>query len=320
MSYPSFAYIKAPLRRTKYTPDIMPSRQTEMRTYILGGWDLGVCFSLFLQGVLCAQFAHYTSRNKRDLIWIKLFVAGPCAPDDAEELAIADSDPRRAHMKARWAAADQEPATTPARLAPHEQSVAVIPHRFNACRVVRGGEAPQLYCETGRIPEKKRTARMRDVEETITHWHRDLVCQPPGVVHCATSNRLRPHLHAPSPTLHESSMLPFSPRLRLLPMRNRLCSASTTSCGTSAILAFLGCPPPLVLARMSAGHAFVKLPAERRCSVFRGEHHAARVPSLSHAPPSASVPRGRRVAIALEGGSMHAPSVRAQGSHMHECS
>jgi hypothetical protein len=59
-------------------------------------------------------------------------------------------------MKARWAAADQEPERYfPPRLAPHEQSVAVIPHRFNACRVVRGGEAPQLYCETGRIPEEE---------------------------------------------------------------------------------------------------------------------------------------------------------------------
>ncbi|KAJ7835567.1 hypothetical protein B0H14DRAFT_3141999 [Mycena olivaceomarginata] len=43
----------------------MPSTQTEMETYTLGSW-----------GVLCAQFAHYMSLNKRDSIWMKLFVAG----------------------------------------------------------------------------------------------------------------------------------------------------------------------------------------------------------------------------------------------------
>ncbi|KAJ7348294.1 hypothetical protein DFH08DRAFT_936353, partial [Mycena albidolilacea] len=37
----------------------MPSTQTEMETYTLGAW-----------------FAHYLSPNKRDTIWMKLFVAG----------------------------------------------------------------------------------------------------------------------------------------------------------------------------------------------------------------------------------------------------
>ncbi|KAJ7835579.1 hypothetical protein B0H14DRAFT_2590212 [Mycena olivaceomarginata] len=50
--------------------------QAEMETGILGAWDLGACSSLFLEGVLCAQFAHYLSVNKRDSIWMKLFVAG----------------------------------------------------------------------------------------------------------------------------------------------------------------------------------------------------------------------------------------------------
>ncbi|KAJ7342704.1 hypothetical protein DFH08DRAFT_962756 [Mycena albidolilacea] len=54
----------------------MPSELTRMEAYVLGVWDIRVCFSLFLQGVLCAQFAHYTSRNKRDSIWMKLFVVG----------------------------------------------------------------------------------------------------------------------------------------------------------------------------------------------------------------------------------------------------
>ncbi|KAJ7314602.1 hypothetical protein DFH08DRAFT_972654 [Mycena albidolilacea] len=54
----------------------MPSTQTEVETYTLGTWDLAVCSCLFLQGVLCAQFAHYMSLNKRDSTWMKLFVAG----------------------------------------------------------------------------------------------------------------------------------------------------------------------------------------------------------------------------------------------------
>ncbi|KAJ7878861.1 hypothetical protein B0H14DRAFT_2567149 [Mycena olivaceomarginata] len=43
----------------------MPTDLTKMEAYVLGAW-----------GVLCAQFAHYTSCNKRDSVWIKLFVAG----------------------------------------------------------------------------------------------------------------------------------------------------------------------------------------------------------------------------------------------------
>ncbi|KAJ7878858.1 hypothetical protein B0H14DRAFT_3129942 [Mycena olivaceomarginata] len=54
-----------PDSRTKKSIDIMPSKLTSMEAYVLGGW-----------GVLCAQFAHYTSRNKRDSRWMKLFVAG----------------------------------------------------------------------------------------------------------------------------------------------------------------------------------------------------------------------------------------------------
>ncbi|KAJ6512959.1 hypothetical protein C8R45DRAFT_330652 [Mycena sanguinolenta] len=49
---------------------------TEEETYILGGWDLAICCVLFLQGVLCSQFAHYTDFMKRDSMRIKLFVAG----------------------------------------------------------------------------------------------------------------------------------------------------------------------------------------------------------------------------------------------------
>ncbi|KAJ7360783.1 hypothetical protein DFH08DRAFT_951434 [Mycena albidolilacea] len=47
-----------------------------MQTWILGVWDLAVCSCLFLQGVLCAQFANYMTLNKRDSVWMKLFVAG----------------------------------------------------------------------------------------------------------------------------------------------------------------------------------------------------------------------------------------------------
>ncbi|KAJ7360804.1 hypothetical protein DFH08DRAFT_359525 [Mycena albidolilacea] len=54
----------------------MPFLQPEMQASILGGWDLAVCSCLFLQGVLCTQFANYMTLNKRDTIRMKLFVAG----------------------------------------------------------------------------------------------------------------------------------------------------------------------------------------------------------------------------------------------------
>ncbi|KAJ6600985.1 hypothetical protein DFH09DRAFT_1126404 [Mycena vulgaris] len=44
--------------------------------YLVGGWTFGICTDVFLQGVLCAQFAHYTSRTKGDTVALKLFVAG----------------------------------------------------------------------------------------------------------------------------------------------------------------------------------------------------------------------------------------------------
>ncbi|KAJ6541519.1 hypothetical protein B0H19DRAFT_316632 [Mycena capillaripes] len=39
-------------------------------------FQLAICADLFLLGVLCAQFAHYTNVNKRDSVLMKLFVAG----------------------------------------------------------------------------------------------------------------------------------------------------------------------------------------------------------------------------------------------------
>ncbi|KAJ6451302.1 hypothetical protein C8R45DRAFT_1223877 [Mycena sanguinolenta] len=50
--------------------------QTDGVAYILGGWDLAICSALFLQGVLCAQFAHFTTSDRRDSMWLKFFVAG----------------------------------------------------------------------------------------------------------------------------------------------------------------------------------------------------------------------------------------------------
>ncbi|KAJ7090542.1 hypothetical protein C8R44DRAFT_891977 [Mycena epipterygia] len=38
--------------------------------------DITIGADFFLQGVLCAQFAHYTNVNQRDSVWMKLFVAG----------------------------------------------------------------------------------------------------------------------------------------------------------------------------------------------------------------------------------------------------
>ncbi|KAJ6541475.1 hypothetical protein B0H19DRAFT_1173303, partial [Mycena capillaripes] len=54
----------------------MPSQQTSAQTAFPGGWDLTISAVLFLQGVLCGQFAYYTNVNKRDSVWLKLFVAG----------------------------------------------------------------------------------------------------------------------------------------------------------------------------------------------------------------------------------------------------
>ncbi|KAF7341024.1 hypothetical protein MSAN_02088100 [Mycena sanguinolenta] len=52
------------------------TRQLSVDAYMLGGWDLAICFALFFQGVLCAQFAHYSTLSKRDSIWLKIFVVG----------------------------------------------------------------------------------------------------------------------------------------------------------------------------------------------------------------------------------------------------
>ncbi|KAF8215527.1 hypothetical protein K438DRAFT_2007901 [Mycena galopus ATCC 62051] len=49
---------------------------TNSARYVLGGWDLSICFALFLQGVVCSQFAHYMTLKKRDSLRMKLFVAG----------------------------------------------------------------------------------------------------------------------------------------------------------------------------------------------------------------------------------------------------
>ncbi|KAJ6459931.1 hypothetical protein C8R45DRAFT_1180721 [Mycena sanguinolenta] len=57
-------------------PSHFSPRQTSAVSYILGGWDIAICLTIFLQGVLCAQFAHYLTLSKRDSIWLNLFVAG----------------------------------------------------------------------------------------------------------------------------------------------------------------------------------------------------------------------------------------------------
>ncbi|KAJ7264056.1 hypothetical protein B0H12DRAFT_1230807 [Mycena haematopus] len=51
-------------------------RHADPGTYLLCGWDVAICLTLFLQGVLCAQFAYYTNFSKRDSMWVKRFVGG----------------------------------------------------------------------------------------------------------------------------------------------------------------------------------------------------------------------------------------------------
>ncbi|KAF7341023.1 hypothetical protein MSAN_02088000 [Mycena sanguinolenta] len=50
--------------------------ETDGLVCILGGWDLAICSVVFLQGVLCAQFAHFATLDRRDSMWLKFFVAG----------------------------------------------------------------------------------------------------------------------------------------------------------------------------------------------------------------------------------------------------
>ncbi|KAJ6540608.1 hypothetical protein B0H19DRAFT_1381646 [Mycena capillaripes] len=44
--------------------------------FVLGGWDLGVAGDLLLQGVIFAQFAHYTTLYKHDILLLRVFVWG----------------------------------------------------------------------------------------------------------------------------------------------------------------------------------------------------------------------------------------------------
>ncbi|KAJ6595122.1 hypothetical protein DFH09DRAFT_1413052 [Mycena vulgaris] len=43
--------------------------------YIFGGWNLGISADLVLQGVLFAQFAHYTTLYRKDIAALRVFVA-----------------------------------------------------------------------------------------------------------------------------------------------------------------------------------------------------------------------------------------------------
>ncbi|KAF7336288.1 hypothetical protein MVEN_02177100 [Mycena venus] len=44
-------------------------------TYFLGGWDLGICADLMLQGVLFAQIAHYMALYDNDVLVLRVYVA-----------------------------------------------------------------------------------------------------------------------------------------------------------------------------------------------------------------------------------------------------
>ncbi|KAF7341057.1 hypothetical protein MSAN_02091800 [Mycena sanguinolenta] len=54
----------------------LPRETIPTRYDVIAGWDLGICLSLFLQGVIWAQFTNYASLCKRDSRWMKFFVAG----------------------------------------------------------------------------------------------------------------------------------------------------------------------------------------------------------------------------------------------------
>ncbi|KAF7307375.1 hypothetical protein MIND_00531600 [Mycena indigotica] len=49
---------------------------TEIIIYVMGGWDLGICGDLLLQGVIFAQIAHYFTLYHSDIFALRLFVLG----------------------------------------------------------------------------------------------------------------------------------------------------------------------------------------------------------------------------------------------------
>ncbi|KAF8199261.1 hypothetical protein K438DRAFT_1966478 [Mycena galopus ATCC 62051] len=44
--------------------------------FVLGGWDIGISGDLLLQGIIFAQFAHYTTLYKNDILLLRAFVWG----------------------------------------------------------------------------------------------------------------------------------------------------------------------------------------------------------------------------------------------------
>ncbi|KAF8152876.1 hypothetical protein K438DRAFT_2079017, partial [Mycena galopus ATCC 62051] len=44
-------------------------------TFFLGGWDLGICADLILQGIIFTQIAHYTMLYEKDALALRAFVA-----------------------------------------------------------------------------------------------------------------------------------------------------------------------------------------------------------------------------------------------------
>ncbi|KAJ7658096.1 hypothetical protein B0H17DRAFT_350461 [Mycena rosella] len=56
--------------RDMATPPSLP-----IATFFLGGWDLGICADLILQGITFAQIAHYTTLYGNDVLALRAFVA-----------------------------------------------------------------------------------------------------------------------------------------------------------------------------------------------------------------------------------------------------
>ncbi|KAF8200478.1 hypothetical protein K438DRAFT_1965941 [Mycena galopus ATCC 62051] len=64
------------LRMHRIMPSLPLSRQTPAESTFFGILDLASAVDIFLQGVLCAQFARYTNVNQHDSRSMKLWVAG----------------------------------------------------------------------------------------------------------------------------------------------------------------------------------------------------------------------------------------------------
>ncbi|KAF8199294.1 hypothetical protein K438DRAFT_1717576 [Mycena galopus ATCC 62051] len=76
MRFPGRVVIKRTVKLARRgLPSVDMSTQPEV-AFVLGGWDIGISGDLLLQGIIFAQFAHYTTLYKNDILLLRAFVWG----------------------------------------------------------------------------------------------------------------------------------------------------------------------------------------------------------------------------------------------------